>query len=209
MGKTWRDVARREVMKRECLYFADVLAELRHRIRREARPLFAATCAERLLTRHLALRAADQRPFTVGWRSPLNSLWQALESPETGDAAPVKRALQTFREGNLNHSDGQDGPDDADHDPAAACIYAAEAYLNPNEDFAFWAASRVVDEAFSRVEAQQEATHADGISELVEECCHPIVQRALGWLLTLASLVEASPLDRKTVGDARMHAVNG
>jgi hypothetical protein len=211
MGETWGEVARHEVAKRECLYFDDVLAEIRHRIPADALPLAAVTCAEHLLARHLAVPPGDQRPFTAGWRGPISSLWRALANPQGADRISVEGALRAFRESDLNHSDGQDGPDDADDAAAAACAYAAEAHLERNGTSAFSAVSRVVDEAFARVDVQkadaQPAVPSD--SEFIDDCCHPIVQSELRWLLALASLLAANPLESATVARARRHALDG
>src|SRR6266496_6127516 len=119
------------VRKRGSLYFSDVLAGIRSRLPAIPHAAVAAACAERLLTRHLNQPPASQRPFTISWRRPMDCIWGVL-----GEAADTARlrcevadALQRFYDSPLNHSDGQDGPDDAADDPAAACICAAKSLI--------------------------------------------------------------------------------
>lgn len=206
MVETLGDMARAEVAKRKRVYYDDVLAEIRDSLSPQSAPLLAAACAERLLLRHLALPPENQRPFTVGWRAPMNALWRALTSSgAASDRRAVECALGAFYHSALNHSDGQDGPDDADDDSAAACIYAAEAFLEGDVDSASWAASRLVDDAFSRAADERRAAVAtvEDVLEFVEDCCHVLVQQELRWLIEVADLSTSSPLTNDIIAETR------
>ena len=206
MAKTWGTIARAETAKHKCRYFDDVLAEIRQRLSPRSALVLAAACAERLLVRHFALPSKEHRRFTVSWRDPMNALWRALTSAGTlADRRTVEGALDAYYGSPLNHSDGPDGPDDADHDPAAACIYAAESFLKGDLVSAFHGTSRLVDDAFSRAaeSREQQTTMTGGVSDFVEECCHWVAQEELQWLLDLTGLVETIPLTDEVIAEVR------
>jgi hypothetical protein len=146
--ETRGDLAREQLRRRGALYDGDVEDEVRARLERlteDARRAFALVCAERAMAWHEGLPPEEQRPFTLGWGPTLKAIRAGLTG-ETADArARVQEALDAFRASPYDHSDGQDGPDDADEDAAAASIYAAECSLDGSVDPAVWAASRMVE----------------------------------------------------------------
>jgi hypothetical protein len=109
-----------------------------------------------------SFQPADIRPFTATCH-PLDCMWVVLAGePDAGALrAELGRWLQSFYDGPLNHCDGQDGPDDADHDPAAAVIFAAESLVRDSAESAGYAMRRVVDSAFTLAvdERRQQARH--------------------------------------------------
>jgi hypothetical protein len=159
---TWKDTAKETVQRRGDLYFSDVLDRLTAQLSSVAFSVVAVACAERLLSRHLQLPAsrhsALHRPC-----HPLDCMWVVLAGePDAGALrAELGRWLQSFYDGPLNHCDGQDGPDDADHDPAAAVIFAAESLVRDSAESAGYARRRVVDSAFTLAvdERRQQARH--------------------------------------------------
>lgn len=108
------------------------------------RGVFAAGVAERLMSRHEALHADEQAPFTLSLRPLLDSVWEGVLGDSTAFSA-VKRGVADYMLGEYCHNDGQDGPDDADEPAAAATLYAAHAYLFGCQDFAIWTSGRAVE----------------------------------------------------------------
>jgi hypothetical protein len=207
---TWGDIAHDAVRQRGVLYPSDLLNDLRARLSSVAYPAIAAACAERLLSRHLQLPIGSQRPFTASCRRPLDSIWGLLASGP--DFAALRRDvehwLQSYYGSPLNHSDGQDGPDDADHDPAAATIFAAESLVQSSPDSAGYAMGRVVDDAFYRAADDRELTRppTGGVDDFIADCCHPIVQDELCWLQRIFSYVQSHELSYATVTELRHQA---
>jgi hypothetical protein len=114
---------------------------------------FAAVTAERVV--RLDPR---KRPFTWTLRPLLDHVWLAAAGDR--DAyKPVAVALGEHYISEYCHNDGQDGPDDADDDPAAAVLYAAECYFHFMPRFAVLVAGRAMDAADDR--AQLEADEDD------------------------------------------------
>jgi hypothetical protein len=140
------DLAREQVRRRGLLYFADVQSRL-ERLPAEARRAFALACAERVMRQHQTL--PNPRPFTLGWRPVLDTMWFGLDGVAGDVGDRVREALRAFHAGPFDHDLGQDGPDDADDDAAAASIYAAECFVNGDARFASLAAARAVDSSFS------------------------------------------------------------
>ncbi|MET7365978.1 hypothetical protein ABZS61_09125 [Streptomyces sp. NPDC005566] len=108
------------------------------------RGVFAAGTAERLMGRHEALPKEEQASFTISLRPLLNSVWEASLGDSTAFTA-VKRGVAEYMLSDYCHNDGQDGPDDADENAAAATLHAAHAYLFECRDFAVWVSRRAVD----------------------------------------------------------------
>lgn len=108
------------------------------------RTVFAAGVAERLMSRHEALPDEDRSRFTTSLRPLLNSVWEGALGDSTA-FTPVKRGVAEYMLSEYCHNDGQDGPDEADEDAAAATLHAAHAYLFGCNDFAIWAGRRAVD----------------------------------------------------------------
>lgn len=140
------DLAREQVRRRGLLYFADVQANVQSRLARlpaKARSAFALACAERLMRQHQDF--PDPRPFTLGWRPVLDTMWLGLEGVVDDADDRVREALRAFHASPFDHDLGQDGPDDADEDAAAASIYAAECFVSGDARFASLPAARAVD----------------------------------------------------------------
>lgn len=184
------DPCREQLQRRGVPYFADVQAQVARRLSRlsnDARTAFAAACAERLMQRHEALPKGQQRPFTLGWRPVLNAIWEGLERGDEGSRRRVREALDAFRAGPYNHHDGQDGPDDADKDAAAASLYAAESFVGGEPRAAEWAAVRAIEAAFEIAGAELEDARGGVVAEAerdllaeTREAMHPAVQGELG-----------------------------
>lgn len=196
MQKTWGEMAKKAVASRGLPFFSDVLDDVKARLLRvepRAASALAAACASRLMAAHTSRPSADQRPLTLAWNDTLGFIWEALLAENSGRAAAkVKRALEAFRASPYNHSDGQDGPDDANDDAAAAAIYSAESLCNSDAAAASWATHRLIDWAFSAAEA--DLGHSDdplGTAEqFIAEAGHPRVQAELDRLLGGLKLLE-------------------
>ncbi|MEV0876610.1 hypothetical protein AB0I85_02100 [Micromonospora echinofusca] len=107
---------------------------------------FAALTAERLM------RLDPQGlPFTQGLRPLLDLVWRAAAGDQTA-FKPIAVALGGFYMSEYCHNDGQTGPADADDDPAAATLFAAECFLHAEPVFAAHVAGRAIDAADYRVE---------------------------------------------------------
>ncbi|MCP3786039.1 hypothetical protein NLX85_21990 [Micromonospora sp. A3M-1-15] len=111
---------------------------------------FAAITAERLM------RLDPQRlPFTQSLRPLLDLVWRAAAGDQTA-FKPIAVALGQFYISEYCHNDGPDGPDDADDDPAAATLYAAECYLHAEPRFAANVAGRAIAAVEYRMELATE-----------------------------------------------------
>ncbi len=119
---------------------------------------FAAATAERLMRLD-----PHRRPFTQSLRPLLDLVWRAASGDQTA-FKPIAVALGEYYIGEYCHNDGQDGPDDADDDPAAAVLYAAECYFHMMPGFAALVVSRAIDAADYRVQLASE-TH-DGEEDI-------------------------------------------
>ena len=129
------------------------------------RVLFATGTAERLMRAHEALPEEDQREFTLSLRPLLEFVWEAA----LGDCTAfrdIKQALGSFYLSDYWHNDGQDGPDDADDDTAAAVLFAAEAFMHGCVEFSAWAGARAADAAYNREEEADPATSDPLVDEL-------------------------------------------
>ncbi|MBQ1023482.1 hypothetical protein [Micromonospora sp. C95] len=119
---------------------------------------FAAITAERLM------RLDPQGlPFTQSLRPLLDLVWRAAAGDQTA-FKPIAVTLGEFYISEYYHNEGQDGPDDADDDPAAAILYAAECYLHAEPAFAVHVAGRAIDAVDYRMElASEDYTGDDDI----------------------------------------------
>ncbi|MEV0330350.1 hypothetical protein AB0H63_28415 [Micromonospora echinospora] len=111
---------------------------------------FAAMTAERLM------RLDPQGlPFTQSLRPLLDLVWRAAAGDQTA-FKPIAVALGEFYISEYCHNDGQEGPDDADDDPAAAILFAAECYLHAEPRFAAYVAGRAIDDVERRMDLASE-----------------------------------------------------
>lgn len=195
---THGDLAREQVSRCGLLYFEDVQADIQLRLGRlpvEARRAFALACAERLMRRHEDL--PSPRPFTLGWRPLLDAMWLGLEGVARDADDRVREALRTFHASSFDHDLGQEGPDDANQDAAAASIYAAECFACGDAEFAGLAAERAVDSVFviasDDLALEPNAFAWDPAAEpmpLAQEAMHPAVQAELERQLSELELLE-------------------
>ena len=207
---TWGDIAQDAVRKRGVLYSFDVLDHITAQLPTVPYAALAASCAERLLSRHLQLPSTTQRPFTASCRHSLDCMWGVL-APQPDSVrlrGEIEHWLQSYYDSPLNHSDGQDGPDDADHDPAAAFIYATESLIQQSSESAGYAMSRLVDDAFYRAADDREAVKppTGDVDDFIADCCHPIVQGELRWLQSVFAYIQTHPLSHATVTELRHQA---
>jgi hypothetical protein len=183
---TQRDLTREQLQQRGIPYFADVAAEVEHRLEQltpDGRKAFALACAERLMRWHEGLPRQEQRSFTLGWRPVLDTMWSGLEGTDKEAPRRVQEALDALHASPYWHTEGQDGPDDADEDAAAASIYAAECFVTSESEWAHWAADRGVQLAFRLAEEDlhQNPDKFDWnpsheLTELARDSMHPAVQ---------------------------------
>ena len=111
---------------------------------------FAAITAERLM------RLDPQGlPFTRSLRPLLDLVWRAAAGDQTA-FKPIAVTLGEFYRSEYCHNDRQDGPDDADDDPAAAALFAAKCYLHGEPVFAAHVAGRAIDAVEYRMELASE-----------------------------------------------------
>jgi hypothetical protein len=194
------DLAREQLRRRGLSYDGDILDHIEERLMRlaaEGRTAFAAACAERLLAAHAALPPTEQRPFTMEWRPVLDALWEALMGNSAADRR-VRTALDRFHAGPYDHADGQDGPNDADEDAAAACILAAESHAAGEPEAAYGAAVRAIERAYRVAEDELRLDSndfewdpaADPPMPLARESMHPAVQNELRRLQADLALIE-------------------
>jgi len=184
---TWGDLAREQLRRRGLPYFVDVQAAIQSRLEQlapEARKAFALACAERAMKRHEGL--PKPRPFTMSWRPVLDVMWLGLTRRSKDAENRVRAALKAFHESPFDHDDGQDGPDDADEDAAAASIYASECFLNGDAQNAGLPASRALDGAFAEADEDLDLDPNDFVCDpaaepmpLAKEAMHPAVQDEL------------------------------
>jgi hypothetical protein len=143
---------------------------------------FSAITAERLM------RLDPQRlPFTQSLRPLLDLVWRAI----TGDSTafkPIAVALSEFYISEYWHNDGQDGPSDADDDPAAAILYAAECYMHRQPVFATSVANRAIDAADYRVELASERYVEDEDVDFEVEADDAMILEAQQQLADLSAL---------------------
>jgi hypothetical protein len=176
------------------------------RLTPEARKAFSLACAERLMRWHEGLREDEQRPFTLGWRPVLDTMWRGLEGVCTEAVQRVQEALASFHASPYDHDEGQDGPDDADEDAAAASIYAAECFVNGDSQSAFWAASRALELAFRLADEELQLDPNDFVwapsaepMPLTREAMHPAVHWELQRQLSDLSMLEREGLNRNAL----------
>lgn len=166
----------------------------------------AAACAERLLHRHLQGPVQSQRPFTVSCRHPLDCVWGVLAAqPDPSDLrVEVELWLQGYYDSPLNHNLGQDGPNDADDDPAAATIFAVESLVKNCVKSSTAAMGRVIDAGMD--DAERELNHRiTGHNEYIAELAHPAVQRELRWLKDVVEFLKSnSPTSTATIMELRV-----
>jgi hypothetical protein len=207
---TWGDLAREQVRRRGVPYFADVQADIQSRLERlpgEVRRAFALACAERLMRQHQSL--PKPRPFTLGWRPVLDAMWLGLQgTPATRDR--VEEALRAFHASPFDHDLGQDGPDDADDDAAAASIYAAECFVSGDARFAGLCAARAVESAFlvagDELALDPNEFEWDPDAEpmpLAREAMHPAVQGELRRQLSDLESLECEGLTAGVLGSLK------
>jgi hypothetical protein len=191
-------------------YFSDVQEEILQRLHRlspPARAAFAAGCAERLMRAHERLPESKQRPFTIAWRPVLDATWIALTTTAAEALHRVERTLAEFHASPFDHSDGQDGPPDADEDAAAASILAAECLATGDALAASYAAGRAVDVAFDVADAELQLDPNDftwdpnsDLMPLAQEAMHPAVQGELRRQLNDLALLEQQGVIPTTLG---------
>ena len=135
---------------------------------------------------HERLPAREQRPLTLGWRPVLDEIWYGLGHRGQQSGHRVREALARFHASPYDHQDGQDGPDDADEDAAAASIYAAECFASGDAQPAEGAAGRAVDLAFRIADEELRLDPNDFVWDpaaepmpLAKEAMHPAVQEEL------------------------------
>lgn len=198
---TWGDIVRERARSQGLLYFGDVRDEVA-RILGQASPdtrrAFALACAERAMAWHLQLPPYEQRGFTLAWRPILDAIRAGLRGG-LGASDTVRSALDAFHASPYDHSEGPDGPDEADEDAAAAAIYAAECFLSGEAKPAEWAAGRIVD--IQMIEAERELElDVPSPEDPARENMHPRVQTELRLqlddLAALSSGRLATVLDR-------------
>jgi hypothetical protein len=194
------DLAGEQVRRHGVPYFGDVQAEVERRLEPlapDARKAFALACAERLMRWHEGLPAQGQRPFTLGWRPVLDTMWRGLEGVDGEADQRVQEALEALYASPYWHNEGQDGPDDADEDAAAASIYAAECFVKGDAEWARWTAERAVELAFRLAEEDLHLhpddfdwTPSDELTDLARDAMHPAVQAELQKQLSDLSVLE-------------------
>jgi hypothetical protein len=135
--RTQGDLAREQLRRHGTPYFVDVAAEVRSRLERlphDARRAFALVSAERAMAWHLRLHEAEQRSFTLGRRPVLEAIRTGLLDDADRAHERVGVALNAYHASAYDHSESQEGPDDADEDAAAAAIYAARCFQDASLD---------------------------------------------------------------------------
>lgn len=140
---TWGENVRQVLLARGAVFFGDVLAELRQRLKQvpfEAVSALAAACSEHLLQRHARLPLEKQHPAALRASLVNEHLWYALERP--GDGAALH---QIARDRTALESDP-----DVDIDAVASVLYATTCFCDRRPGSAYWSASRFVDSAFAR-----------------------------------------------------------
>jgi hypothetical protein len=199
---TLGDVARGAAQRQGLLYFRDVAEDVRASLGQltpDGRRILAVACAERAMAWHLRLPDADRRPFTLEWQPVLAAIRAGLLGDRSAEAA-VRAALEAFHASPYDHSEAQDGPDDADEDAAAAASYAAECFLSGMPDPAAWVADRIVEIRLE--EASADLGDRPPIPDrLAVENAQPVVQaelqRQLDDLAALARDETSAVLERQ------------
>jgi hypothetical protein len=181
--RTWGEIAQEELARLGLLDSSTVQEEQRGLLdgmQYEQRTAFAASVAERLLGAHEALPAERQKPYTLGWRPLLDSIWRALAG-NYQEFYEISAALARFYLSPQHHCEGQDGPDEANDDAVMATYYAAECFLHGCTDFAIWASISGTEAAFRLAEHDEAwlAQRPAGMSEFGWQLAHPAHQAEL------------------------------
>lgn len=204
------DLAREQLRRRGFSDPAEVRRDIAARVTALAprgAAAFALGCAERLLRGHERLSEEERRPFTLGWRPVLNDIRAGLEGNDAAARLRVQAALDRYYSSPFHHEDGQDGPDDADEDAAAACIYATECSVNGVPITACGAANRALSVAFEAAARELQLDPNDFEWDpdaepmpLVREAMHPFVQEELR-----RQLADIEALERQDVNADVLH----
>lgn len=200
MDKANEEKNRKAVLARAQYYWCDVEREIGSELSELWYQAFATTCAERLLHEHLMLPVDAQRPFTQSCRAPLDCLWDVLAGHPGAERlrSTMEAWHQNYLNSPLNHDLGQEGPDDADHSPATAVIYAVECFLESSPQKARWTMGRVIEEAMNKATEMLGHEMISG-DEYVEECAHPVTQQELRWLKSLTTALSSPGQDVNTL----------
>ena len=141
------DLAREQLRRRGVRYWVDELEKIHQRLEQfteEQRKIFALGCAERVMRFHESLPVENQREYSLTWRPILDLMWDGFTGEKERVDTQVKAALEAFTLSQYYHDDGQEGPDDADEDSAAASIYAVQCYVSGEVKPAYEASRRAI-----------------------------------------------------------------
>ena len=84
----------------------------------------------------------------------------------------------------FNHLDGQDGPQDASHDPAAACIYAFECVLNSDSKYVDLIFNRSIEYAIYDITLNDQNFGSEfepPVAQEFLELIHPSYRKVVDW----------------------------
>jgi hypothetical protein len=103
----------------------------------------AAAAAERAYARSTGLAALANETSDL-WRAHLADVWRYLEGDQQRFET-LSRAIAGFLTSPLNHTDGQDGPDDFDRPQTIASYSAAASVVFWGVDFATTAVNQIFE----------------------------------------------------------------
>ena len=107
---------------------------------------FAATCAQRILSRPLEDSDKTHSPFMTSCEALLRDIWRGIEKSDPSTRLKVQTGLRALGI-DVHRPRYQSLEEEADDDAAAAIIFAAQVFCTGEIAPALWAARRMLDHA--------------------------------------------------------------
>ncbi len=166
--------------------------------------MFAALCAQRLLDKHALRPTHLQREYTLKWVPVLEQIWRGLQKAKgLQEIASVRTRLrELYYEGPYQEPDQDNAGEGPDENAAAAAIFAAQAFCEPDGSLgsAVAAANRLIDEVYTQVRDSTRRVDLVGLAELYSRA---EIQNEQGLLLTASELLHGGTPDPETIESMR------
>lgn len=134
-----------------------------------ARVAIAVGAAQRLMDGYVSEPNEDRDSFIVGWGATLGLVWQVLTAPTVEVDSALRDRRREYYSSPYCHKLGNKALPGADESPAAAAIYALEAYCSQSAKAASSAALRLVEAADQAADRQTQAAGEDLMSAEADE----------------------------------------
>jgi hypothetical protein len=156
--------------------FAQLIEQLREVVP-EARAIFAAACAERLLPAYIAYEAAISKMGAAALRRALSQLWEDLSGSTVQVADIEEAAAQCLGLGPGEEDPGDELQKSLAADSAAAVVFALRCRRTGAADEAAKCANRAYEARYQFLTYDETGRVAITDSEAV---AHPVIQAELG-----------------------------